>query len=75
LCVVSFQLCHWERLAASFKPSSLVNMGVTTGQLPFNLSVRDFLGIWLRGGLCACPAYWSLFNLMHDTRSKSLYYH
>ena len=74
LCMVSFQLWHWGRLAASFKPSSHLSMGLPTGQLPLNSAFRAFLGSWLRGGLCTCPAYWSLFNLMQDNRSRYLFY-
>jgi len=72
---VSCQLWHQKSLAAhSCTPSSNLKLGPPIGRLPVNSAFTVFLGIWLRGSLCTCPAQCSLFNLMHNTRSRLLYF-
>jgi len=52
----------------SFKPGS------PNWLIAYELSFKDFFGLFLRQILYACKARCGLLNLMLDTRSRSLYF-
>jgi hypothetical protein len=70
----SFQLRQRKNLVVScWTASSHLFLGFPTDLTPPHLALSTFLGICVPSILWTWPAHWSLFSLIHVTRSGSPY--